>query len=259
MHQISVFGETKDILKEMDSEKINIEISDDSVTFYSENNFEFERVKEKLCRIIADVIQKKYGFALLENYYNSAEYSFSEEEKELISSDYNVFVKQSTGIIEEDVSHFLKNATSISLEGFVKFRLSGYKSYLKNTLDKYEQKLEAVREFDDLIELLKMYVETMPKKETTLNINILSGGGYVVLNDSGQDITEKCIKATIGSKKIYQMSFDELLLSCIITASPEKVVIHNENKIENMDMIALIKRIFGDRILICEGCKTCKL
>ena len=214
-------------------------------------------MKESLSVAIAEVILKKYGKALLSYYYDLPEYNFSCEEKEIIEKDFESF--GNSEIIREEVAAFLENASSISIEGFVKFRLSGFKAYIKNKLDRYEEKLEAVREYDDLILLLKAYVNNLPHCFEVLNINITNSGGYALFDESGNDITEECIKTISERSQITDTSFDDLLLACVVTAAPEKVVIHGEKWCRHPEFIMLIKRIFEGKVENCDRCKLCNL
>ena len=258
MHQISVFGNTKDILKEIDPKYENTISGDEMITFYCKSE-EIEDLKKSLCHAISSIIQKKYGPELYRQFYNSGEYAFSEEEKKIICSDFNSVLKNGEEFVFKDVGTFLENSNSISVEGFVNFRLSEYKKYMKKQLDKYEEKLEAVREYNDLIELLKAYIETLPSAVKVINLQVWPSGGYAIFNENFRDITEECIKSITENKKITQLSFDDLLLSCLTAAAPEKIIIHNEKFSKTPELILVIKRIFEGKVENCRGCSFCKL
>ena len=160
-------------------------------------------------------------------------------------------------IIEKNLKEFLDRAESISIDGFVKFRLREYKDYLKKRIDIYEERIASVREIDDLLQLLRMYVAMQPCTEEMMQIFVLPYGGYLIKNRLGEDITEKCMRTFIKNKSFTEMSFDDILLSCLILTAPEKIIIHGKKYVKDEEFITVIEKIFEGRVCLCNGCHNC--
>lgn len=254
LHQISVIGDTEEILSVLNvPEDIKFEINNRKVTFMSESTKAIENIKEKLTGIILKIIQEKYNRKLILSLLKNRDSSFCDEDESILNADLSA----GKAIIEKKLKDFLAGAESISIDGFVKFRLREYKDYLKKRIDIYEEKIASVRETDDLLELLKMYVGMQTSAEELMQIFVLPYGGYMLKNKSDEDITEHCMRTFIKNKTFTEMSFDDILLSCLILTAPKKIIIHGKKYVKDEEFITVIEKVFEGRVCLCKGCHKC--
>jgi hypothetical protein len=72
-----------------------------------------------------------------------------------------------------------------------------------------------------------------------------------------------CIANVEISKELDSniLDYDESLINLLLTLSPSKIVIHvcniDENDKEALSTVDVVKKIFEDKIQICNGCKFC--
>lgn len=53
------------------------------------------------------------------------------------------------------------------------------------------------------------------------------------------------------------LSYDDLLLSSLITLAPLKIVIHKREMIQNRELLDTIIEIFPNNVTFCKGCQLC--
>lgn len=259
MHQVSVTGSTNELLEKITlPENTGIEIDNETVVFTSQSEGEIKKIKEKIGDILSVIIEQKYAGQLVERYLENSEIRLSYSEKEQLLQDiFNKKIFDGTEFIREKLSSFLSLNDKISVEGFAEFRLWEYKNIIREFTESFVKKSVAEKEYREQIEILRIYVDSMPCLERKLNLYISPSGGYTVFSEKWKDITEECI-CKPGEYGIGEMSFDELLLSSVISAAPEELEIHNENNCKNPELIKLLEKIFEGRVRRCGGCSFCR-
>ncbi len=250
MHQISVIGDTEDILADLKlPDDIKMKVTENKIVFISEDYEAIKKTKETLTNIISEIIIKKYNDKFID--YVLKNEGFLPDEAVFLMDERK---KEGKRIIEDELLKFLSCNDVISIEGFKKFRLRKYKSFFKKCIEEYEDSFLFARETEDLLYLLKIYVESRPKLESMVQIFPQKHGGYILKNDNNIDITEKCIKEFVNFKRFSEMNFDDILLSCLIVISPAKIVIHNPENVKSQELIVVLQKIFRDRVFLSKDC-----
>jgi hypothetical protein len=74
-----------------------------------------------------------------------------------------------------------------------------------------------------------------------------------IYNDEGMDITFKCLEGFVDSKMAINASLDDLMVTTLIAVAPNRIIIHNENKSGNPELVETIKGVFAGRIIISNN------
>ena len=258
MHQLSVTSDTDSILNCVKhSGKIKTEKNKSGLCFSSESKNELELFKQNLVNAITSVIKTKYRQEIAADILN-CDYPFltTRDKREVLSCIKNSPDRCSDMVFSE-VSDFLSQSDTISVEGFVKFRLPEYKKEVRRGVDRAVRVLLAEQEYNDFIELLKYFVSCQPPKENHLHIAVSEGGGFSIYNGALRDITCDCSKLIAGSFAGDELSFDDILLSALITLAPLKITFHNAAFIKTPNLIKTVEEIFKGRVECCGGCDLC--
>lgn len=250
MHQVSVIGDTEDILANLNLPcDIKLETGENKVVFISENIKAIKSTKETLSKVISEIIYKKYNDKFID-YVIKREGFLSDDAIFLM----NAREGEGKKIIKNELLKYFSCNNVISIEGFRKFRLRRYEAFFKKCISEYDDAYEAVKETEDLLCLLRIYIESRPKLESEVQIFPQKHGGYILKNNKDIDITEKCIKEFINFERFSEMSFDDILLSCLIVISPGKIIIHSPENIRSQELIVVLQKIFRNKVFLSKEC-----
>lgn len=155
------------------------------------------------------------------------------------------------------ILEYISENTVIVLEGFLRFRLKDLVDEIEEFVDKVVEEYLIEREYNEFIKLLKYFVEMQESRMEVVNIIVSSDGSYYMYDDSLNDITGEFLKDLINEGMNGEVSYDDLLISSLITNAPKRIIIHNSSEIKNKEIIETIKSVFTDRVKICPGCRLC--
>ncbi|SHJ11319.1 putative sporulation protein YtxC [Lutispora thermophila] len=228
-----------------------------------------EDFKYLLAQVLCDVIIDNYESKILKKIIKEYYIYLTEYERELIyeSVKKNLAVEDGykdgfygqtrrTRIIRK-IMNYLKSENFLIIDGFVNFRLNDYIKELGDIVEKTVEEYIAEREYNEFIKLLRYFVEIQECKMDVVNIVPIENGGYFLIDSKNSPINCECfeeLKAEIGDSEI---SFDDFLISTLITIAPNKVVIHDCQNFKNKELFKTITNIFYDRIELCRGCDLC--
>jgi putative sporulation protein YtxC len=173
------------------------------------------------------------------------------------SSDYyNLYLNRKNRIVNKILEYIIEN-TDIVLEGFLRFRLKELNGDLEDIVDKVVEEYLIEREYDEFIKLLKYFVEIQESRIEVVNIVIEDNGMYCMYDSNYNEITDELIRDLAGEVLTGEVSYDDLLVSSLITLAPRHIIIHNLPNIRNKEIIDTVKSVFTERIKICTGCDLC--
>ena len=212
-------------------------------------------VKHYERRIIHKIINADYG------YFNN------NEKKDILSSAMRYIdeekyedtesPEQRLLIINQKLEEYLEGNEQIVLDGFVNFRLQEYISQLQPIVDKAVDEFLIKREYKEFIQLLKYFVELQPAREDVVHVVTDENSKHTLLNSEMDDITAESSDDLVASVIDYDVNYDDLLISALITLSPQKIIFHQINKINNKELLMTIKDVFGKKVVECKGCSLC--
>ncbi|MFL0194583.1 putative sporulation protein YtxC [Clostridium sp. WILCCON 0269] len=232
------------------------------------NNIFDMHVASILYNIIVDEFCKKDVLAFLSDTYFFLKYEELEEIKEeslkvlkgemQIRDENSIYCINKRNEILDKICACMDENREINIEGFITFRMKEVLEDLEVIIDKVVEKYMVEKEYNEFIKLLKYFVEIQESKIDYLSIIIGNDGNYVIKDKYEEDITEGFLKDLTELKYSANTELDDILISALITNSPEKIVIHCVENCKNMELIDTIKKVFTHRVNFCDDCKICK-
>jgi putative sporulation protein YtxC len=166
-------------------------------------------------------------------------------------------INKKNAIIDKIVQCIDENK-EININGFMTFRMKELKDDLEGIIDKIVEKYMAEKEYNEFIKLLKYFVEIQESKIDLMNIEVSSDGKYIIRDKKGDDITESLFSDLSDLRYRENTNDEDILISVLITNSPEKIVIHCAENCKNSELIDTVKKVFTNRVEFCDDCKVCK-
>ncbi len=154
---------------------------------------------------------------------------------------------------------YLKEERIMLMDGFVAFRLKEYEVLLSRLAEKLVERYVAHKEYEEFVGLLRYFVNIQSPRPAMAHVLVERGGGYVILDENGKDITARCFADFVeGEALLTEEAYDDLLISVLITLAPEKIVVHNREDIKNHELFSTISQVFDGKISYCNNCSLCK-
>ena len=216
-----------------------------------------------LSDLITEVILEFYEEKLIKQMLNYNYFYFDEHERvricdnciEIMKNDESMQTKSRQRIIENATISYAQEHKYMILDGFVHFRLKEYFSYLDNVIETAVNQFIIEKEYNEFINLLRVYVESKIAGCELLHLIYINGES--ILLDNNKNIVS--ISDNIfNAKYLSDISFssNDFALNTLLTLLPEKIEIHLIG--EEDEFINTIKLIFDNRVSICKECNICK-
>ncbi len=241
---------------------VNVESGTDSVTFTAASAEDMKRLKRLLALQLADVITREYEEKSLSAYIDEAHPYFLPGERQHILHLASLAMQRlpserRTQYIENRLNAFLDDAESLSLDGFLTFRLKEYKLLLKKTALNAVESYLAEREYEEFITLLRYFVNTRPSEEPVLHIVAEQDGRFKLFDREGESLRilygeEAEWGATEG------LTEEDMLLSTLITVAPREITFHSVGNLQNARLLETVMKVFSGRVHVCDACPLCR-
>ncbi|AWI06890.1 putative sporulation protein YtxC [Clostridium drakei] len=178
--------------------------------------------------------------------------------KDTIIDENSIYYMNKRNVIIDKIVECIVENKEININGFITFRMKELRADLEEIVDKVVEKYMAEKEYNEFIKLLKYFVEIQESKIEEINIIVKNDGKYLIQDREGNDI-EKKLFADLGDLTYKEnTNMDDMIISMLITNSPEKIVIHCGDNCRNLDLIDTIKKVFTNRVQMCDTCKICE-
>ncbi len=178
--------------------------------------------------------------------------------KETIIDENSIYYMNKKNIIIDKIVKCIIENKEININGFITFRMKELKDDLEKIIDKIVEKYMAEKEYNEFIKLLKYFVEIQDSKVEEIDIIIKEDGKYSIQDKDGNDIEQKVFSDLSDLKYKENTNMDDMIISMLITNSPEKIIIHCRDNCRNLDLIDTIKKVFTNRVEMCDNCKICE-
>ena len=159
--------------------------------------------------------------------------------------------------IMRDILEYLDSEKEINIEGFVNFRLNTYINELNETVERALEIFVTEREYNEFIKLLRYFVEIQECKIDTVHLCQSKDGRYLLYDDKRNSISSEYFDELRSEILDDAINYDDLLISTLITISPNKIVIHDIEGFKNKELLQTITNVFAERITICSKCDLC--
>jgi len=244
-----------------------------TITFYGiflsddelKKNFDlnaYDRVKYFVADAIANVIieytREKFLFKLIkEGYYFLDEIEvkkiFQESQKRLNElTSAQSFSKVKFEIIKK-VLDFLDSNFEFNFEGFLTFRLKDYIKTIQDIVEDVTNKYLLEREYFQFINLLRYFTDIQESKIEHVDV-IPTAKMYLLLDREGNEIKDEFYELLSKNFKL-SLSKEDILLSRLISLSPQDIVFHKHQGITvPADVLEILSLVFDKKIKFCTSC-----
>ena len=225
---------------------------------------DYELFYDRVASILTDTIIEFYQEKLLKRILEYNYFYFTSSEKKKILSLAKDFIADDDLSSEDNYFSiyypfldYITENKSIVLDGFVNFRLQTYMKNLDYIIDISVNKFLIEKEYNEFIDILKMYVTYTPFNSPLVHLVYCNGESILL------DIDKKVIPtddAIFQAKYLSDITFssNDYALNTLLNLTPKKIIIHLVNYKED-EFINTIKLIFENRYEICTDCKICSL
>lgn len=216
-----------------------------------------------LSDLITEVILEFYEEKLIYQILNYNYFYFDEYERlqicdnciDMVENEEEAIENKRKEIIQKALLLYIQEHKSMILEGFVNFRLKEYISYLDNTIDNAVNQFIIEKEYNEFINLLKIYIDSkIPECEI---LHLIYINGESILLDSEKNIVSVS-ENIYNAKYLSDISFssNDFALNTLLSLLPAKIEMHVIG-IED-EFIDTIKQIFEGRVSVCKDCNICR-
>ena len=219
---------------------------------------------------LSEVIVNDWEETLIRKFIRDNYSYFSKEEQDRV---YEFVVKALDGYLagDKDLFHkvtrkgkvlaklvdYLNRHNELVLEGFVTFRLKEYVEELQESVDRAVDDYLMEKEYREFIRLLKYFVDAQESKMEEVHVFVRSGEPFRLSDGEGKPVAREYLDDLILEVSEEGADCEDLLISSLITLAPKKIVLHMPGEIKESAAIETLRRIFGDRLSICNGCFRC--
>ena len=233
----------------------------------------YERVKDSLknyvAKNIADFIlnreEEKLIRHLIERNYNY----FTQEEQEKIFDNSLKLLGNTTSLLHNfsalerrnriitRLIDYLDTHHELVVDGFIQFRLKDYREGLAQIVDKAVDDLMMDLEYKEFIRVLRYFVNVKDSQVEEVHVIIQGANSFRIIDSGGKTINNQHLD-NFAAQYVDEISYEDLLISALITISPHYVVLHNPESKGNIGMVETVKGVFEDRVMMCSSCNLCQ-
>ncbi|OAT79456.1 putative sporulation protein YtxC [Desulfotomaculum copahuensis] len=229
-----------------------------------------DKLKQHIADILSDLILGQWEKFLLRDIIRENYYFFNEDERRDIFN----YATQYTGHdgegrsmvyqlhrrcrVRKKIDEFLGQNNQIVLEGFIRFRLKEYMEELQEAVDRAVDEFLLEREYKEFVQLLKYFVEIQEPRVDMVHVLVSSGGVFQLLDEQKQVINSDYLEGFILDVVKNEISYDDLLISALITLAPGQIVYHTGGGGMQDSTLETIKSVFSGRVCECTGCELCR-
>ena len=254
---VSVFNDINNRIKILNL-NCDIEFNNNEIIIKLFDCYEEKYFVNELSMVISGYIIENYQYKLLFKMLSANHnYLLHSERRAIIENIYKENIIDSKDIIKECLVKYFEENRNIYIEGFINFRLNSYLKYLEKISDKAVDKYLIQKEYEDFISLLKFYVSIQNSRIKILNVVCNSDNTYTLFDENNVETTNDNIIEYIKDSYDGKINYDDFLMSTLITLSPEKIIFHKYENMENEELKDTINKVFGKKISFCSKCQMC--
>lgn len=231
----------------------------------SKKSKKYIKAVNNLSDILSEYILKYYEKDILEKIVNRICNGMPKTEKDEIfrivcsriytqQSDVSsrVLIEGRKKTISTELAEYFKNANTITLEGFITFRLGKYVKRLEIEVERSIRQYLIERQYEEYINLLTTFVRMQVPKVPELHVFAQKDGSYRVEGTSPFGIPDD-IKEGFGiDEGCPIIENDDFMIGFLLTCAPVKIFIHNPSMFRNKELLNTIRIVFSECVIINE-------
>ena len=249
-------NETAFVTKKLEESEIFFSIYCTKNKTFIKTFLENDENKKTSCDILSqyifDVYIKNYIYKYINLYYSYFDKNEKNEIYESFATD------REKRFVSAKLFEYLKENNSLLVEGFVNFRLKDYLLDAEDRIEIIVEDMLAKKEYYEFIKLLKYFINVRDSKCDTVNIVKSKNGAYVLYDNQGNKIEADGRKEFMFEISDEEFCINDVLINDLISISPKRVIIHNKENFENVQILKTVEGIFENHFEYCPGCDLCK-
>ncbi|SUQ47878.1 hypothetical protein CNEONATNEC26_01738 [Clostridium neonatale] len=224
-------------------------------------------VSNILYRIVIENYRKKEMFEFLtDNYFFLKQNEILEIENEIMKvlkcEDLNdkegsVYCLNRINSIINKIQECISENQEINVDGFLTFRMRKLRKEIEEVIEKVIEMYMVEKEYNEFVKLLKYFVNIQECKIEEVSIIINEDNKYKVEDKEGRDLYKDFLKELTGDEKDLEVNIEDILISGLITSSPENIVIHGKENCNNKEFLETIENVFGNKVRYCDKIDEC--
>jgi len=165
----------------------------------------------------------------------------------------NYYKKQ----LVKKLTNYFKTEDNLIIDGFLRFRFFEYNDELYRILYETIDEFYVEKEYEEFINLLKLYIDEKPPMIDLLHVKQESNGNFAFYDFKKNNISINIEKSEEINLIENFLTKEDILLSILMTLAPKRIIWHSKCKSENKTIINTISEIFKERFTVCCGCELC--
>lgn len=240
------------------------------IKLYSKNDYFNEKMKIKLYYFLSELIYiisiENYYKNELQNYLCNSYFFLKYEELKKVKDKVIIALQSNGGIEDENNIYYINRKNNaiekikkcvveneeINIDGYIMFRMKELRHDIESIVDKVIEKYMVEKEYDEFIKLLKYFVEIQDSKIEYVKIIIDRDENFEIRDREGKNIMMDFIGDIVDSKLTNSVNIEDIIISGLITNSPEIIAIYGEENCKNKEFINTIKNVFLSRVEFYE-------
>lgn len=210
---------------------------------------------DTLCSGIADLIISLIKERDLKEYIWKTYTNISEEDKKSVYIEaVNLFDKKEDFIKEtiySKVNEFIIENNDLNLEGFVKFRMKDFISYISILSDIAMEEHLIKRDKKEFLDSLKYFIDIQEEKMELLRITIMKDGNFILSDENGSEVENLSNEELMNLAMSEDLNKEDILISAIMTLCPKKIeILDNSNNNKSKDIIEMVNLLFEGKVTV---------
>lgn len=228
-----------------------------------------DQIRDKLHQYIADtvseIILEDMQSQMVEKIIQEEYFYFGKEERNKILRDAMAIMWGGNPTVRSEVirsrwrsrvwkrvMEHLENNDELVLEGFIRFRMKDFTRELEEAVDRAVDDLLIEKEYTEFIKLLQYFVEIQEPKVEEVHVLLGDDKKYTLLDSSHRIINNDILEDLAKEITDKEISYDDLLISSLITIAPKRITIHQYDKIKNIELLNTINNVFSGKVIMSK-------
>lgn len=234
--------------------EISAKVNNDVILFYDID----DEKTEKLYNILAKNFLTEFCRKTLVKIINKNCDYFSKDDKyQVWKMSMNCILKDEAennsdylyriNVVKSKLEEFFAHSGTVSVEGFVNFRLKELEDDLEYIAEDCVQEYLLELEYAEFVNMLKYFVSV--QNPIYLAVDVIYDDNISIFGD-GKNITYECLDDFNKDVVCTETNKDDFLLNSLISISPKRITIMEKNKKLNEEIKKTLLGIFGDKLKI---------
>ena len=139
----------------------------------------------------------------------------------------------------------------LNLEGFFKFRMKDFISYISILSDIALEEHLIKRDKREFLDSLKYFIDIQEEKMGLLRITIIKDGCFILSDENGNEIENLNNEELISLALEEDLNNEDMLISAIMTLCPKKIeILDNSNNKKSKDIIEIVNLLFEGKVTV---------